>query len=108
LLEGILRNAFWFGRVLKLTLATHGVSLLHNVFQPLHRPLQPAELEDVIQRWIPGREARIWLLIEIVADECPGVELQDFRRYLALSSGQASIDRGFDILTYRSKLTHIY
>jgi hypothetical protein len=80
----------------------------HPFFTPLLRPLKPTELEDTLQCWREGLEAKFWLSIQIVMRECPMLKDGDFGRYHVLSEGRTPQERGFDIMTHRRKLTHIF
>ena len=48
------------------------------------------------------------LSVTTVVNECPGLECGDFKRYLPRSLERTPLDRGFEIMTHRDTLTHIF
>ena len=74
----------------------------------LIRPLQPQELEDCLQLWDAGLKLNMWLHVSIVASKCPGLGPGPFKGYLFKTPGRSAAERGFDWITYREKLTHVF
>ena len=55
-----------------------------------------------------GRESKIWITLEAVVRECPELETSAFKGYLFKTPGRTVAQRGFDLMTYRDKLSHAF
>jgi len=72
------------------------------------RPLSPTELEDCLQRWDKGRNSKVWLHVDTVIRECPGLGFNAFRGYLSSTEGRSALQRGFDWYVHRRALTYVF
>ena len=72
------------------------------------RPLTPTEIEDCLQRWGKGQKSKIWLHVDTVLRECPGLGPGAFKGYLSNTEGRSAVERGFDLYVHRRALTYVF
>ena len=74
----------------------------------IFRTLSPAELENILQSWVAGKESGIWLSLDIVLALLPDLCRDDFQSYMKLGYGQHPVQRGFFAHEKDRKVEAIY
>ena len=74
----------------------------------IFRALSPAELENILQSWVTGKESGIWISLDIVLGLLPHLCRDDFKSYMKLGYGQDTVDRGFFVHEKDRKVEAIY
>ena len=74
----------------------------------IFRALSPAELENILQSWVPGKESAIWVSLDIVLGLLPELCRDDFKSYMKLGYGQYAVERGFFLHEKDRKVDAIY
>ena len=73
-----------------------------------HRPLSAAEIEKYLQNWKEGKESGVWLSIDIVLANIPGLRSSDIHNYYLNFAWNDPIVRGFFLHEYRRKVHSIF
>ena len=74
----------------------------------IFRPLSPPDLEAILQSWTAGKDAGIWISIDIVIAFNPSLNSHDFDAYMKLGYGQDALYRGFFAHKNRRKVEAIF
>ena len=72
------------------------------------RSLTPHEVEAHLQAWKAGKEARIWITVQVAESLCPGLTAGCLNAYAKAAPAGIALDRGFDFRVERRQATHIY
>lgn len=79
------------------------------MFYMLVRSDDAHNVEEIIQNWKLGMLSRIWITVDVLIDNCPGLALKLWKSYEQLTCGRLDIHRGFFTQTTRyNNISHIF
>ena len=72
------------------------------------RLLAPTEIEGCLQRWGKGKKSNMWLHVDTVPRECPGLGPGAFKGYPSNTEGRSAAERGVDSYVLRIAPTYVF